>query len=162
VLGGPIDATVYATSTTTNTELVATVEEVSPTGQSVPLTSGALLGSLRAETAGNSWIGGDGQALLPYHPYTKASAQPVVPGAVTRYDIEVFPTFAQVPAGWRIRVTVSTSDTPHLVPTLARLPGLVGGVYQVQRNAGAASFVNLPLAPASAFPTPCTEACPAG
>lgn len=162
VLGGPIDTTVYATSTTTNTELVATVEEVAPTGRSVPLTSGALLGSLRQETAANTWAGADGQPILPYHPYTRASSAPVVPGAVTRYDIEVFPTFAQVPAGWRLRVTVSTSDTPHLLPTLAQLPGLVGGIYQVQRHAGAASLVNFPLAPVGAFPTACTAACPAG
>lgn len=47
------------------------------------------------------------------------------------------------------------------MPTLAQLAGPVGGVYQVQRNAAAASFVNLPLAPAGAFTTPCTDACPA-
>ncbi|HVX20320.1 MAG TPA: CocE/NonD family hydrolase [Acidimicrobiales bacterium] len=159
VVGGPIDATVYATSTTADTELVATVEAVSPTGDSVPLTSGALLGSFRQERPDGTWTGTDGQPLLPYHPYTQASAQPVVPGAVTRYDIEVFPTFAQVPAGWRIRVTLSTSDTPNLAPTLAQLPHLVGGVYQVQRTAAAASFVNLPLAPQRAFATPCTAVC---
>ena len=159
VIGGPIDATVYATSTTANTELVATVEAVSPTGDSEPLTDGALLGSFRQEDAASTWTGADGQPLLPYHPYTQASVQPVAPGVVTRYDIEVFPTFAQVPAGWRIRVTVSTSDTPNLVPTLAQLPTLVGGVYEVQRTAAAPSFVNLPLAPESAFGTPCTAVC---
>ncbi|MHB1584535.1 MAG: CocE/NonD family hydrolase [Acidimicrobiales bacterium] len=160
VIGGPVDVTVDATSTTTDTELVATLEEVSPSGQSVPLTSGALLGSLRAEDPTATWTGGDGQPLLPYHPYTAASQRRVVPGKITRYDIEVFPTFADVPAGWRIRVTISTSDTPHLFPTLAQLPHLVGGVYDVQRNAAAASFVNLPLAPVGAFPTACTDACP--
>ena len=155
-LAGPIDATVFATATTTDTELVATIEEVSPTGESLPLTSGALLGSFRQVDPANSWFGADGAPLLPYHPYTAASSQAVVPGQVTRYDIEVFPTFAEIPAGWRVRVTLSTSDTPHLVPTLAQLPKLIGGVYEVQDNAGAASFVNLPLAPASSFDTACT------
>lgn len=155
-LAGPIDATVYATATTTDTELVATIEEVSPQGQSVPLTSGALLGSFRQVVPADSWFGSDGALLLPYHPYTAASSEPVVPGQLTSYDIEVFPTFAQVPAGWRLRVTLSTSDTPHLVPSLKQLPHLLGGVYRVEDHAGAASFVNLPLAPASSFATPCT------
>lgn len=159
VIGGPIDATVYASATTTDTELVATIEEVSPTGQSVPITSGALLGEFRQPTAAATWTGSDGQPILPAHPYTEASVEPVVPGVVTRYDIEVFPTFAQVPAGWSIRVTVTTSDTPQLLPTLSQMPALAGGVYQVQRNASAASFVNIPLAPQSAFTTPCTSVC---
>ena len=99
--------------------------------------------------------------LLPVHPLTAASARAVVPGQVTRYDIEVFPTFAEIPAGWRLRVTLTTSDTPHLVPTAAQLPDLVGGVYQVQRNSTAASYINVPLAPAGAFSIPCGALCSA-
>ncbi len=144
-IGGPIDATLYATSTTTDTELVATVEEVSPSGQSVPLTSGALLGSLRALAPATTWTGSDGSPILPDHPYTAASQRPVTPGAVTRYDIEVFPTFAAVPAGWRLRLTVTTADTPHLTPSPVQFGHLVGGVYQVEHTAGAASYLNVPL-----------------
>jgi predicted acyl esterase len=149
VLAGPIDVSVSASSSTTDTELVATVEEVSPQGQSVPLTSGALLGSFRAVDATRSWTAANGQPILPWHPYTRASQVPVRPGQVTRYDIEVFPTFARIPAGWRLRVTLTSSDTPHLLPSAAQLPHLLGGIYQVQRGT---SFINVPLAPPSAFP----------
>jgi uncharacterized protein len=45
---GPITATIYASSTTTETQLVAELEDVPPSGSSYPLTEGALLGSLRA------------------------------------------------------------------------------------------------------------------
>jgi uncharacterized protein len=159
VIGGPIDVSLYATATTTDTEWVATIEEVAPTGKSVPLTSGALLGQFRRETVTDTWVGSDGAPILPAHAETPASVEPVVPGVVTRYDIQVFPTFAQVPAGWSIRVTITTSDTPHLSPTLAQMPALAGGLYEVERHAGAASFVNLPLAPVSAFPIPCTSVC---
>jgi predicted acyl esterase len=158
VVGGPIDATLYATATTTDTELAATIEEVSPTGQSVPLTSGALLGSLRQESAA-TWMGSNHQPILPGHPYTQASARPVVPGAVTRYDISVFPTFALIPTGWRLRVTITTGDTPHLGVTPAQMPHLLGGVYQVQRHAGAASFINVPLAAPTAFRVSCGKLC---
>jgi len=154
-LAGPIDATVIASASTTDVELVATVEEVSPSGDSVPLTSGALLGWYRELDPADTWNGSDGSPVLPYHPYTSASARPVVPGEPTRYDIEVFPTFAEVPAGWRLRVTLTTSDTPHLTPTLEQLPGLLGGVYQILRNSSDASFVNLPLVPAPGVGVPC-------
>ncbi|HZU80684.1 MAG TPA: CocE/NonD family hydrolase [Acidimicrobiales bacterium] len=155
VIAGPIDATVYATDTAKDAELVATIEEVSPHGQSVPLTSGALLGSMRAEVPGATWTGDDGAPLLPFHPYTSQSTVWAKQGRIYRYDIEVFPTFALVPKGWSIRITLATADTPHLEPSLAQLPRLLGGVYQVQRNAVAASFVNLPLVTATSFTTPC-------
>jgi hypothetical protein len=161
VLGGPIDATVYTTSTSADTELAATVEAVSPTGQSLPLTSGALLGSLRADNAAQTWTGGNGLPLLAVHPLSAASRQLIVPGSLTRQDIQVFPTFAAIPAGWRLRVTLTTAETPHLLATAAQLPNLLGGLYEVERHAGAASFLNVPLAPASAYDVPCGDLCSA-
>jgi hypothetical protein len=52
-------------------------------------------------------------------------------------------------------LTITTSDTPHLGPNPAQLANLVGGAYQVQRNASAASYIELPLAPATALTAPC-------
>jgi putative CocE/NonD family hydrolase len=149
VIGGPIDATIYASSTTPETELVATLEDVAPNGTPTPITTGALLGSLRATDAANSWFAPDGKPLLPYHPYTLASKQPVPIGSVTRYDIEIRPTFAQLATGHSLRLTLTTSDLPTLVPTAPDGVKLTGGVYQVQRNAAAASFIELLSAPAS-------------
>lgn len=155
VLAGPIDATLYATSTRPDAELIVTVEDVAPNGSSRPLTSGAFLGSFRKLDRGRTWWAADGKPLLPYHPYTRASRQPLEPGKTTRFDIEVRPTFAQLAAGHRLRVTIATSDVPHIVPSPAQVANLAGGVYAVQHNSSAASFVELPLAPASAF----TKAC---
>jgi hypothetical protein len=67
---------------------------------------------------------------------------------VTRYDIEVFPTYDTLPAGHRIRITLSTADTPHLAPTAPALANLLGGVYQVQLSPNAPSAVEIPLIPA--------------
>lgn len=162
VIGGPIDTTVYAISTAKNTEFVTTIEEVSPSGQSVPLTSGALLGSFRELDPNKSWYDADnGRLIMPIHPFTLQSSQPVEPGNVTRYDIAVFPTFAEVPTGWRLRVTLTTGDSPHLGPAATDVPSLAGGVYQVQRNATAASYINVPMAPAATFSTPCGVLCSA-
>jgi putative CocE/NonD family hydrolase len=167
-VAGPITATVYASATTTNTEWVAEVEEVTPDGTSFPLTEGALLGSLRHVDASQSWTQ-DGVTVLPYHPYTQESASPVVPGQVTKYQIQVFPTLATIAAGDSLRVTLSTTDTPHLVPIPAQLENLTGGQYTLERSPAYPSSLTvdldptLPLtAPQSAPPAATPEAPTAG
>ena len=149
VLGGPVDATIYATSTRPDTEWVASLEDVAPDGTATPITTGALLGSLRAVDSSRSWTEPDGRMILPYHPYTTQSKQPVPAGTVTRFDIEIRPTFADLAAGHRLRLTLTTSDLPALIPTESDATNLVGGVYQVQRNQAAASYLEVLSAPAS-------------
>jgi predicted acyl esterase len=75
------------------------------------------------------------------------SAEPDVPGAVTRYDIEIFPTFATITRGHSLRITISTSDAPHLLPSLPQLAKLAGGVYTIDRAGADASSVEVPLQP---------------
>jgi putative CocE/NonD family hydrolase len=148
-IAGPIDVTVYATANRPDTQWVAEVEDVAPDGTSIPLTEGALLGSLRAVSSDGTWRGADGQILLPNHPFTRSSQQPVRKGVLTRYDIEVFPTYATIAAGHRIRVSLSTADTPHLAPTLPALADLTGGIYHVRLSPSRGSAVELPLVLAS-------------
>jgi uncharacterized protein len=143
-VAGPITATVYASSTTTETELVTELEDVTPSGASYPLTEGALLGSLRAVDQTRSWTA-DGMTVLPYHPYTQASAQPVTPDAVTQYQIQIFPTLATIAAGDRLRLTLSTTDTPHLTPLPEQLPKLAGGIYTIGRSAAAPSSLTVEM-----------------
>jgi putative CocE/NonD family hydrolase len=143
-VAGPVTATVYASSTTSQTELVAELEDVTPSGAAYPLTEGALLGSFRAVDRQRSWSA-DGVTLMPYHAYTKASARPVTPGAVTEYQIEIFPTLATIARGDRLRLTLATTDSPHLTPLPAELPGLAGGVYTVEHGGRAPSALTLEL-----------------
>ncbi|HWE91185.1 MAG TPA: CocE/NonD family hydrolase [Pseudonocardiaceae bacterium] len=144
-LAGPIDASIYATANTTDTEWVAQLDDVAPDGTATELTGGSLLGSLRATDPTRTWTTSDGRILLPYHPFTRASTQPVTPGAVTRYDIQIRPMFATLAAGHRLRLTIATSDLPRLLPRADQLLNLLGGSYQVQRNANAASSLTVPL-----------------
>ena len=155
-LAGPMAASIFATSTRPEVQLVATIEDVSPSGSSRPLSSGALLGSFRALDPSLSWLDRGGRLVLPHHPYTRASVAPVPTGGqVSRFDIEIPPTVATLEEGHSLRVTITTSDSPHLMPTPDQLGRLAGGVYGIQRNTGAASFVNVPLAPADDVSTPC-------
>jgi putative CocE/NonD family hydrolase len=145
-VAGPITATVYASANTPQTEWVAEVEEVTPDGTSFPLTEGALLGSLRSTDPSRSWTAG-GTTIYPYHPYTQGSARPVVPGATEKYQIQIFPTLATLAAGDRLRVTISTTDSPHLVPLPSQLTQLAGGVYNIQRTPAAPSSLTVELDP---------------
>jgi uncharacterized protein len=63
-VAGPIDVTLYMTGTTPDAEIVADVEVVKPDGSSYPISSGALLGSLRALDPRLSWRL-DGRLILP-------------------------------------------------------------------------------------------------
>jgi predicted acyl esterase len=143
-IAGPISATVYASSTTPNTEWVATVDDVTPSGLSYPLSEGALLGSLREVDRTRSWTY-DGISVLPYHPYTLASTHPVVPGRVTKYEIEIYPTLATIAKGDRLRITLSTADTPHLTPLPLQVPQLAGGVYSIRYGEPAPSSLAVEL-----------------
>ena len=143
-LAGPSSAAIRMSSTSADSELVATLETIAPGGKSYLLTSGAQLGSLRAVDRDRSW-NVDGERLMPHHPYTAASRTELEPGEVKKQEIELPAVFARLARGHRLRLTLSTS-APHLHPTLAQLPGLEGGVYDVQRGGAGASFLSLPLA----------------
>ena len=82
---------------------------------------------------------------MPYHPYTQESAEPVQPGEVTEYQIEIFPTLATIASGDRLRLTLSTADTPHLTPLPGELPQLAGGVYTINRSTSAPSSLTVEL-----------------
>lgn len=159
VLAGPLAATIYATANTTDTEWIAKVSDVAPDGTSTDLTQGALLGSHRALDEARTWRAPDGLPVLPYHPDTKASKQPVVPGAVTRYDIEIRSTFVTLKAGHRLRLTLLSAQTPHLIPIPEDLVKLAGGLYEVQRSAAAPSSLQVPLGDPVSFAASSAPTC---
>ena len=148
-LAGPASVAVQLSSTSRDSELVASLEDVAPDGSSYPLTSGALLGSLRAVDAGRSWRH-HGRLIMPHHPYTRAGRRDL--RGVERQDIELPAVFARIARGHRLRLTLATS-APHLHVTAAQLPGLTGGVYEIRRGGARASFLNVPLADPASLPT---------
>jgi predicted acyl esterase len=155
VLDGPSDLTVYASSTTPEVELTATLNVVSPTGAVVKQADGALLGSQRKLDQAQSWYVWGSVLLQPAHPFTAASQQPVVPGRTTRYDISLLANFTLIPAGDRIQV-VLTSQPPAnfhapLAPTPQELANLANGTYTIDSGAATASVLDLPLASPGQF-----------
>jgi len=121
------------------------LEAVARDGKAVELSGGALLGSMRSLDGQRSWEApGDGY-LLPYQKLTRDARAAVVPGRLTRFDIEVRPVFATLPTGHRLRISIGTGDLPHLTPTPSAAPDLLGGVYTLHHDTVAPSFLDLPV-----------------
>ncbi|OLP03366.1 peptidase S15 [Mycolicibacterium porcinum] len=151
LIAGPVTLTVQATADTTETLWVAHLDDVAPDGASRPLTQGALLGSHRALDPETTWYTADGNVLRPHHISTRAAVAPVVPGELTRYDLDVFPTAALIEPGHRLRLTLTTYDFPHLVPTQPARHALAGGTYRIRQGGQTPSSLLIPLAEPAAF-----------
>lgn len=75
----------------------------------------------------------------------------VVPGQVTEYNVKIRPAFHLFQPGHRLQITIGSGDAPTHILNPKDYPALLGGVYDVQRTEGAASFLTVPLAGAAAM-----------
>ncbi|QIG42099.1 CocE/NonD family hydrolase [Nocardioides anomalus] len=118
---GPINVRLYTSTPTGDGMYSVAVEDVAPDGTVSRLTGGWQTLSQRAlDESRSRYL--DGQLVQPYHPFTRASQQPVPAGAVVPVDVEVFPTGAAILPGHRLRLSVQAFDVPHLLPTAPNLP----------------------------------------
>ncbi|MEV6609772.1 CocE/NonD family hydrolase [Kutzneria sp. NPDC051319] len=151
VLDGPSDLTVYASSTTPEVELSATLNVLAADGHVVKQADGILLGSQRQLDTAQSWYA-DGTLIQPSHPFTQASQRAVPVGRSTRYDLSLLANFTEITAGQRIQVVLTTQPPANfhlaMAPTPRQLAGLADGVYTIQH-----ATLNLPLAAPDRFRT---------
>ncbi len=155
-LAGPVEATIYASSTAPDVELVATLNDVAPDGTTsatVPLAEvdGTLDGAMRAEDVSRNWTDDAGRVILPDHPFTSTSVAAVPTGAVVRYDIEMLPRMWSVQPGHALQLVLS-SQNAVLTPTAPQLQGLAGGLYTIKDGGQTPSYLDLPLGPLEVFP----------
>jgi predicted acyl esterase len=108
-LAGPISASVFASSTTANLELIASVQLIAADGTVTPLVSGAVLSSLSKNDPDRSWFDNDGTPVRPYGKYDYNTYVPA--GAIERYDFAIEPIFAHIPLGSKLRL-IFTTQTP--------------------------------------------------
>jgi len=164
-IAGPIAVSVYASSSNRNLELIATLNDVSPTGSVKQVSTGALLGSLRAISPAKTWYDTHGLIINPYHPYLEDHY--VSAGTEERYDIKLYPTLWSIPAGDSLQLVLSTeeastdcgitlSSLPVPLPchlTASQLRTVPGGIYRIDSSKSAPSSVNVPLLPGDALST---------
>lgn len=106
VLVGPIAATLYLSTTAPDTDLFVSVADVDALGEVTYLARGMLRASHRALDPDRTLYNAQGDIIIPHHPHT--NPQPVDPGRVERYDLEVFPLAHIFYAGHRLQVQVHT------------------------------------------------------
>jgi predicted acyl esterase len=163
-LAGPISASIYASSSNSNLELIATLYDIAPNGTATQITTGTLLGSMRAEDPRQSWYARNGVLIQPAHPFLADDYLPA--GIPARYDIKLNPTVWSLLPGHSLRLTLST-QTPAAdcnsvltalapaIPCLLTAPQqatLPGGVYQIDHSWLFPSSLNLPLLPIGSLP----------
>lgn len=141
-LAGPILVSLVSSSSRPEAVFHVTVEDVGPDGKAMAITGGAQLASMRAVDASRSWYDASGELLRPHHPLTREASEPVPVGEPVRYQIEVRPAFATVPAGHRLRLRISTADFPHVL-ALADAAALQGGRQTLHHDSERASYIDV-------------------
>ena len=144
---GPINARLYTSSTTGDGLLSVSVSRVTPDGVVDRLTGGWQVISL-AELDESRSVKLDGEIIQPWHPFTQESRRVLEPGEIVPVDVEVFPTGAVVNEGERLRISVQSFDTPHLLSPLTNLAGQLG-VITIHNDAEHPSRLTLPTLGAS-------------
>lgn len=146
-IAGLITADLWAELTATDATLVAVLSDVEPSGASNQLTAGFLMASQRVVDPKLSTYGPGRLLIRPWHPFTKASQQPVTPNQPTEYKIEIYPTSAVINAGHRLRLTIGTANTFSSAPSLPTLGQELGGTITLLHGGPYDSSVMLPIVP---------------
>jgi len=141
VIAGPITATLYIESTAPEMDLFVTLADEYPSGTLVPLQRGLLRASHRRLNEERTLYNDDGDIIRPYRPHT--NPEPIEPGEVYRYDVEVFPLGHLIHSDHRLVMGITT---PPLVDGLwGYEPSRSPGVNQVYRDEDRPSSLLLPL-----------------
>jgi uncharacterized protein len=139
-INGPIQADVWVSSTVTDAVISVRVDEVTVFGNVVPLSNGLLIASARAVDESRSrYI--RGIMVQPYLYLDPAKEKPLVPGQVTKLQIEIFPTSALVRAGSRLRVSISPSNQAQGILSLPQRARAKNGVTTIHNSAAYPSSV---------------------
>jgi predicted acyl esterase len=155
-LAGPLAARVYASSSNTNLNLIATLRDVAPNGDTTKITSGSILGSLAAVDEAASWRDSAGQLILPVHPYTADNY--LTPGKARAFDIKLNPSLYGLAPGHSLQLVLQAKEgdldcVSFLGPALPcnytdpQKATLTGGKYQILHDAAHPSVLTLPVLP---------------
>jgi putative CocE/NonD family hydrolase len=129
---GPIHAKIYAASSAVDTDFTAMLTDVDPSGYSRYLADGIVRARYRNSTA---------------------KAEPIEPGKIYEYDIDLWATSNVFKAGHRIRLAISSSNFPRFNRNLntgeatAGATRVVKATQTVYHDAQHPSAVVLPVIP---------------
>jgi len=109
---GPVAATVFVSSSTTDADVFCVLRVFDPDGEEV-----VLQGAVDPHTPiGQGWLRASHRSLdversepwRPWHPHDEV--HPLTPGEVVRLDVEIWPTSIVVPPGYRVGLSIRGTD----------------------------------------------------
>jgi putative CocE/NonD family hydrolase len=154
---GPMSLHLVASSSATETDWHAKLADVAPDGTESIITDGALRASHRALDASRS------TPERPYHPHT--NPEPLEPGRFYDFDIEIWPTAYELPAGHRLQLRITSTDLPTHLPGTYHFDAARPQDTRVELNPPALNTVRLAesslLVPVAGSPDPPPAAAPA-
>lgn len=158
VFAGPASATLWVSSSSTNAQIIATLEEVAPDQTVRTLTRGSVVASLRELDPHRTWTDEGGTPIRPYGTFDRD--QYLTPDLPVRLDIALDPRTAQIAPGYALRLVLTTQTpaakcsqslgTDPCFPTVPQRETLPG-VYTVHSGADMPSALHLPLAAFDAY-----------
>jgi putative CocE/NonD family hydrolase len=156
-LVGPMTATLFVSSTATDTELFVQLIDVAPNGSRYYLQRGMLRASHRAINRSLSDKTAGGRIYRPYRPHTNPTD--ITPGKTYRYLVEMFPIGHIFRPGHRLAVKIHTP--PAVDSYYAYVPERPVGVNTVLHDRKHPSSLMLPIVPIGGVdlgpaPNPCS------
>ena len=155
-MAGPIAATLWAKTTSGDTEFFVEVTDEGPDGSVTYLQRGVLRASHFAVDDARSDHTPDGRIYRPYRPHTNAQNIPANVGR--EYLVEIWPVGHVFRAGHRIAVKV---HAPPLIDSFyVYVPRTLPGINTILSGPGYESRIMLPMVPTGAIqglgaPLPC-------
>lgn len=153
-LAGPISASIVATSSGTNMDVIASLFDVAPDGSATQITQGNLAGSFATLDRTRTWRDASGVDVDPYPSYD--ADRFLTPGKPVRLDITISPRIYALAPGHALRVALTSMQDESqcgailgvrpCFPTAVQLRTFPG-TYTVLRGSGQESTLNLPLLP---------------
>lgn len=120
---GPVVLELYATIDQDDTNWIVALKDVAPDGSALELNRGFLKASHRAVDAGKS------EPWKPWHPHDRA--EPVEPGRIYHYSIELNAMSNVFRAGHRIRLEITSMDHPRALAARIEIGGPIHLPYHV-------------------------------
>jgi len=145
---GPMTVTLWATSTTLDTDFFVVIADVSADGRVQPIQRGMLRASHRdLDREQSLWADADGERVLirPHHPHR--NPQPLSPGKPYQFEIEVFPVGHVFRPGHQL--SISISQPPRVDPVSISTGNTGSYQYQSDRPPGEVAILRSPRHPSS-------------
>ena len=163
-LAGPISATIYASSSNANLELIGSLYDLAPDGTQTLISYGDVLGSQSQLLGSRNWYDEHGTLTRPFT--GQFADHFLTPGQVRPFAIALNPALWSVAPGDSLRFALTTQSPTIDCTNFAVAAGVVpcsytdsgqatlpGGVYQIGHSPTMPSSVALPLLPYLCFET---------